>query len=79
MHALELCKHHETGAPDVARWIPPATLDRFPLGPYAVHAYFPRTRREYTARNHLPETAARCASELAAHGADVHVSVDTCG
>lgn len=65
--------------PDIPRWIAPATLDRFPCGPYTVHVYRPSSRRTFTLAGQLPEDAASMAGDFAALGCDVHVTIDLDG
>jgi len=63
------------------RWIAPKLLDHYPDGPYAVHAYYPASRRELVTRNHTADSAVAEAERQQAAGSarDVHVSLDTCG
>lgn len=62
--------------------IDPATLARFPHGPYAVHGYNQVTTREVTRRNLSPSAAVAALANVIAGGCDprtAHISLDTCG
>ena len=61
--------------PDLSGMDIPGFMD----GPFAVYARWRNDRPEYVARNHGRESAVRAAERMAAEGARVHVSLDTCG
>lgn len=72
---------HERPGPDLSALETFATFGggRFADGPFAVYARWSPDKPEYVTRGHDRESAERTARRLAADGARVHVSLDTCG